>query len=73
MCLFIPAQCCSNDRLGAQPVQRVAGLSPLSVLIKSKAKRLYRFGDVEVEHVGLLCDVERVTPQVSGSASKARS
>lgn len=54
-------------------MQRVAGLSPLSVLIKSKAKRLYRFGDVEVEHVGLLCDVERVTPQVSGSASKARS
>lgn len=36
-------------------------------------QRLYRFGDVEAEHVGLLCDVERVTPQVSGSASKARS
>lgn len=74
MLLVILVQCYSNDRLRDQDVQKAA--CPFFFLwfsLKKQRQRLYGLGNVEVECVDLLCDIEQVTSQVPGLASKARS
>lgn len=62
---IVLSQCCSSDKLRTQPGQRTACFLFWSSLKAKKRQKLYRLGNIELEHVDLLHDDEHVTFQVS--------